>query len=317
MGLYAKIMLTVNTTVEQFITTNVVSVANGIKSQAFLLLSLYILLWGFSHLLNIIQEPLSDSLKRFTKIFFIFGIAFGMAAYNDYIVDTVTNGPEQLASLLSGASSESSLISNLDSIFEKTWNLGSDFWKKGGLLDGPGLVIVALVVYLIACVLSAYSAFLIILSKVAVAILCALGPLFIISTLFDSTKRFFENWVAMLANYSLVLVLVIAVNAFIMSIFQTYLGQITAGKELQIIDIAPIIVLAIISCLILGQVMSIASGLGGGVSIATMGVGRLLASKARLGASASPQKNDVETKDKKERSFLPSWVNRSTVTQTK
>ena len=56
-------------------------------------------------------------------------------------------------------------------------------------------------------------------------ILVAIGPLFIVATLFDATRRFFENWAGMLCNYALILVLVVGVNLFIVGIFNTYLAQ--------------------------------------------------------------------------------------------
>lgn len=270
MGHYSEIMTSVESTCSSFISQNVSAVANGIKDPAFMLLSFYILLWGFTHLMNLVQEPITDAIKRFLKIIVIFGVAFQMATYNSYIVDTFTNGFDQLAGLFGGASGASS-SSNLDSIFQNTWNVGTKFWNSAGIWDNMGFYFVGLIIWLMAAIISAYSAYLIILSKVAIAILVALGPLFIISTLFESTKSYFNNWLGMLCNYGFVLVLVIAVNSFMLTLYSRFLGEINLTGDLQVISVAPIIITSIISVMVLSQIPSIAQGLGGGAQLASMG----------------------------------------------
>ena len=73
-----------------YINNGVVKVSDAIKDPAFTLLGCYILLWGLSHILGLIREPIVDATKRFIKVGFIFGIAFSAATYNSYIVETGT-----------------------------------------------------------------------------------------------------------------------------------------------------------------------------------------------------------------------------------
>lgn len=284
MGLIAEIMNTVDTSCKTFIQSNVVAVADGIKDPAFAILGVYVLFWGFSHMMNLVQEPITDTLKRLLKIIFVFGIAFNLGAYNSYVVDTITKGPEELAALFAGGSSD--IASSLDIIFSETWDIGSKFWSSAGIFDGNfGFYLVAVIIYGIACGLAAFSAFLIVLSKVAVSVLVALGPLFIISTMFDATKRFFENWVGMLCNYGLIVVLLIGVNSFILDIFTAFMQQAVADNTLEISSAAPVATMSIICFFVLGQVLTIASGLGGGVALATMGAVRWV--EGQLGTASA------------------------------
>ena len=39
---------------------------------------------------------------------------------------------------------------------------------------------------------------------------------------FDSTKRFFESWVAQLANYALITILAVAVAALLLNVVKSY-----------------------------------------------------------------------------------------------
>ncbi len=289
MGLYAEIMTTVDTSCRTFIQDNVVAVAEGIKDPAFTLLGVYVLFWGFSHMLNQIQEPMTDTLKRLLKIIFILGIAFNTATYNAYITETIATGPEQLAGLLIGVDANAQVASTIEKIYTDMWEVGSKFWNNAGVFDGNfGFYFVAVIIYGIACALSAYAAFLVILSKVAVAILVAIGPLFIVATLFDATRRFFENWAGMLCNYALILVLVVGVNLFIVGIFNTYLAQAITDNGIEISSAAPVAATALICFFVLAQVPSMASGLAGGISLSSMGAGRWIGQKVNsVGGKAS------------------------------
>ena len=78
-------------------------------------------------------------------------------------------------------------------------------WNNGGVFSGDfGYYVAGAVVWVLIGLLCVYTMFLIALSSIALAVLLALGPLFIVLLLFDSTRRFFEAWLAQLANYALI-----------------------------------------------------------------------------------------------------------------
>lgn len=255
-----------------YITGNTSKFINYIAEPAFVLLAIYVLLWGLSHILGLIREPITDAAKRFIKIGFIIGIALNYDTYSTYVINVITKGPEEIASVF--VSNYSTIGQTLDTVFDETWEIGNQFWANAGFFDGnPGMYIVAVIIYAIACVLTAYSAFLMILSKIAISILVAVGPLFIIAAFFESTRKFLESWVAQLCNYGLLTVLVIACNAFILEVLRkTALATSANIKNADDVStVAPLIVIGIVSGLILSQLPSIASGLAGGLSISSLG----------------------------------------------
>ena len=113
--------------------------------------------------------------------------------------------------------------------------------------------------------------FLIILSKIMISILIALGPLFIISTLFDATKSFFVNWLNMLCRYGLILILLFGINKFALDIFDSYLSAAVADNTILISTAAPTAVMALIIFFLLCQISKIAKGLGAGIAIQPTG----------------------------------------------
>lgn len=64
------------------------------------------------------------------------------------------------------------------------------------------MYMVAILVWGQTILVTAYACFLIVGAKIALAIIMAIGPLFIFSLMFQSTSDFFSRWVQQLANYA-------------------------------------------------------------------------------------------------------------------
>ena len=64
---------------------------------------LYVMVWGWLQLTGRIDEPVQQGLKRIATLAIVFGVALHLWLYNGVIVDTVANGPGQLAAGAIGA----------------------------------------------------------------------------------------------------------------------------------------------------------------------------------------------------------------------
>jgi type IV secretion system protein VirB6 len=82
-----------------------------------------------------------------------------------------------------------------------------------------------------------------------------------------------------LCNYGFVLILVIGINKFLLDLFYKFLPNAQAAGGADVTPVGPLAIIAIISCFLMAQVLGIASALGGGVALSTMGAGRWVASK--------------------------------------
>ena len=113
--------------------------------------------------------------------------------------------------------------------------------------------------------------FLVALSSVALAVLLALGPLFLALLLFETTRRFFEAWVAQLANYALISILTVLVAALLLQIVESYAEQTAArGSAILTVDALDMVLMAVLVFLLMRQVMPIAAALAGGVALSTL-----------------------------------------------
>jgi len=118
-----------------------------------------------------------------------------------------------------------------------------------------------------------YAMFLIALSSIALAVLLALGPLFIASLFFDGTRRFFSAWMAQLANYGLITILTVMIASLLLRIVQSYATQTAArGTALMTMDALDMMLVAVLVFLVLRQVMPIAAGLAGGLALNSFGM---------------------------------------------
>lgn len=103
--------------------------------------------------------------------------------------------------------------------------------------------------------------------------LLALGPLFIALLLFETTKRFFEAWVAQLANYALVTILTVFVAALMLRVVTAAANQaVTLGGGIDIATAVRVCLAAGLTFLVMRQVMPMAAGLASGLALSTFGV---------------------------------------------
>ncbi|MBV9726458.1 MAG: type IV secretion system protein, partial [Gammaproteobacteria bacterium] len=94
--------------------------------------------------------------------------------------------------------------------------------------------------------------------------------LFLALLLFEQTRRFFEAWLAQLANYALITILTVMVAALLLQIVETYAVQTAArGAAIVTVDALNMVLVAVLVFLLLRQVMPIASALAGGVALST------------------------------------------------
>ena len=201
----------------------------------------------------------------------IFGVGLNLWLYNAVIVDTFYNAPTQLAAAIVGAGDP---VGTVDAIWYSGGTVAGNLWVKGALdIAGWGFIIGGAVVWCLMGLLCVYAMFLIALSNIALAVLLALGPLFIAMLFFDATKRMFSAWIAQLANYALITILTVMVSALLLQIVQSYAAQTAArGSAIVTVDALNMVLIAALVFLILRQIMPIAAGLAGGIALSTMGM---------------------------------------------
>ena len=259
-----------NTQLIGYITTQTSAIAAAVEPAAVTLATMYVMMWGFMSMTGRVQEPIWEGIKRIIFIVLILGVGLRMWSYNSIIVDTFFNAPVQLAAAITGATTPVTVI---DTIWDQGGLVGSNLWNKGGVLNGDfGFYLAGFTVYVVMGTVAVYTLFLMVLSKLALAIILALGPLFISLLFFEATRRFFESWIAQLANYALVAILSSLVASLMLQVVSSYASQTAArGTAIVTVDALNMVLCASLVFLVLRQIMSIASGLASGIALSSFG----------------------------------------------
>ena len=103
----------------------------------------------------------------------------------------------------------------------------------------------------------------------ALALLAAIGPLFIAALLFDSTRSFFYQWLGSVVNYVILIAFALLVTVFIANSADAFIDTISQNDSLMLASLKALGFYALGFFFFL-QIPSMAAGLGGGgASLAT------------------------------------------------
>jgi type IV secretion system protein VirB6 len=270
MGFFATFSSWLDLQLGTYIGNNTARLSAALEPAIVTLGTLYVMIWGYMQLTGRIEEPFVTGLRRILLLVIVLGAALQLWLYNTVIVDTFYNAPAQLAAVVAGAASP---VTTLDTVWQASGSVGDQLWARGSILHmNFGPLVAGTLVWIIMGLVCCYAMFLIALSKIALAVLLALGPLFICLRLFDGSRRFFDAWLMQLANYGFITVLTVLVGALLLQLLQSYATQTAArGDALLTVDTLDMLLASVIVLLVLRQIMPIAASLAGGGSLSTMG----------------------------------------------
>lgn len=268
MGFFAEFSQWLNALLATFITTKTALLAAALEPALIALATVYVAGWGYLHMSGQIEEPIIDGLKRIARVALVLGAGLHLWLYQAVLVDSFFYAPNQLAAVLIGAPDP---VTTVDTIIFQGGDAAAALIAKGSLFDSNfAFYIAGFVVYTCVGIAAIYTIFLLSLSKVALSILLALGPLFIASLLFNASRRFFDAWLAQLTNYALLAVLTTLVVSLLMQLLtQTATQAASLGTAINIATGIRVCFACGLIFLVLRQVMPMAQGLAGGVALST------------------------------------------------
>jgi type IV secretion system protein VirB6 len=240
--------------------TSVVAVVSGPLRAA---LVLYVLLYGFAILRGAISEPMMDFAVRSLKLAFIYMLATTVA-YSTYVTTPLFHTlPDSLTQAISGAGTPD-VGTAFDQFYARAAYLADKLSKSGKVID-PAPWIMAGLVYVVGAIAAALGFGVVMIAKVALALLVALGPIFVACALFDASRRFFFGWLAQAVNYVVLFALIITVFQLILSL----LAQQWSGIDGQdpMAGGMLFVALCILGSIFFLQTPAIAAGIAGGASV--------------------------------------------------
>lgn len=271
MGFFAEFNVWLNALLTGYIGANTAAIAAALEPVIVTLGVIYVMIWGCLHLLGRIDEPFSAGLKRIIVLAVVLGASLRLWLYQPLIVDTFFNAPSELAAVVVGAYDSVTIV---DQIILSGGDAATLLIEKGGIFNGDfAYYLAGLATYVIVDLTAIYTIFLLTLSRIALSILLAIGPLFIVLLLFESTKRFFESWLAQLTNYAFITILTVLAAALMMRIVVVAAQQAASvGGAIEVVHAVRVCMAAGLTFLVMRQVMPMAAGLASGLALSTFGL---------------------------------------------
>lgn len=271
MGFFAEFNRWLNAILATYIGDHLARVAAALEPAVVILATIYVMIWGFLQLTGKIDEPFIEGLKKLITLLVILGVCLRLWLYNTAIVDSFFNAPGQLAAAVIGTYDPIDII---DDIIYSGGDAASRLFEKAGVFRGHFTYYLGgFAIYVIVELTAVYTIFLLSLSRIALSVLLALGPLFIAMLFFESTKRFFEAWLVQLANYAFITILTVMVAALMLTLMKVATDQaLSAGGGIEIAHAVRVCMAAGLTFLVMRQVMPIASGLASGIALNGFGI---------------------------------------------
>ncbi|MBF8246875.1 MAG: type IV secretion system protein [Rickettsia sp.] len=221
-----------------------------------ILLVLYVIFYGFSFLLGLVEINQQDLVIRFIKIAFIASVINGQISsfINDYILDFVLNFSDIILDKI--VINPSSKFTG-NAYFLNHFNFASDFlnkifynsffWKQMISLMGKNTVYLNLVggtFFMIVLggikvifILTSCAILMIVLletmvvsvfAKILLILLFTMAPIFLVGLLFDVTRTFFSQWINSIIIFTLLPIVLVGGIFIIIRLFINFLEQETA-----------------------------------------------------------------------------------------
>jgi len=281
-SIFSGVMNTVDAVMFDYVRDVYINFIQANASLITLLFTLSVMLMGYQFISQHSCE-IWEVLRRIILMMCVYGLVMNWQLYHIFIYNIFTNEPARIAKVLSGANHHSgNLFTALDGLFESMLNAMAGFFGQASFsASGMMFVVYGLIVLIISIPLIVYALLLFIYSKIMMAVGLALGPIFILCIMWDSVRGLFSAWLNMLITTALIPVITTAVLTLMLSVINVTLPQLNQPVEqMQLVGIAPFLVVCFTTVLILSQILHISSSLGGGITLSSLSTGAGIARNA-------------------------------------
>ncbi len=304
---------TIDSTITAYVDPGAASLISMLRITAVTGVGLYFTCMGYMIMTGAIQESFYTFLKQCTKVMIIAALALNADIYSTWVVEAFHGLESGLSTAMSKSDKPESIYGVLDAALGKGMDLvstclekaGSSTWHVG---KGIGWFFSALAIGTSSTIITVLGAASIISAKFSLAVMFAIGPLFIMCLMWPVTARFFNAWFSKVINYILSIVIMVIVMSFAVKCFELAVSVSDVNAENPMIAAFKIMTTTLVLMFLIRQVGSMAAGLSGGLSIAALTVTNLArdaVSPVTAYRDVRDFKNDITKKEKIKNSETP------------
>ena len=251
----------------QFVSTSVQNLASAIDIPLRTAVTLWVVLYGIAILRGAIREPVMSFAWSAARVAVIVALATNASTFQSTVTNVFFEGlPKEIGSAITGAGLNMKSGQPFDQLLSKGIEVATKIYEQSGLTNiAPALIAAILMVF---TAVSGFLQFAVMLyAKIGLALVIALGPLFIALALFRPTRPFAEAWTRQVANFVILHVLVVALVGLMLTTVSGFVDKYgvnaASGGQLIVGAVAISAVLGLAAYMAL-QLPEIASALAGG-----------------------------------------------------
>ncbi|WDZ80879.1 type IV secretion system protein (plasmid) [Ensifer adhaerens] len=256
---------------ETFVSDGTSNISEWISGPLTAAITLYVVLYGYLVLRGSVQEPIVDFAFRAIKLAIIVMLVRHADKYQTYVTNIFFEGlPREISQALNAGAAPSA--STFDSLLDKGHACAKEIWARASwpvdVVTGIGGMMVigaSFIVAAIGYIVSLYA-------RLALAIVLAIGPIFVALAMFQTTRRFTEAWIGQLANFVILQVLVVAVGSLLITCIDTTFTAIQGYSDVLMRPTA-LCAICLAALYVFYQLPNIASALAAGGASLTYGYG--------------------------------------------
>ena len=187
-------------------------------------LTIYVVLYGFALMQGHVRDIQHDAFIKLFKLAVVLTLCRNFAIYNNEVAQFFWNMPENLVNWLtpskvmtmlesfvpSGVTNSTDLsILLISTVMSFTVSLMHSSLAASSLAGqtDPTMFATGMGIGVAGASLTAVVAGILLVAKVSLSVLLALGPFFLVSILFEKTKAYFDGWLSQVLNFVLVILL--------------------------------------------------------------------------------------------------------------
>lgn len=255
-------------------------------------LSLGFLAFGFLIIRGAVQAPMMEYLAKCVRTGIIVAVALTGGLYQGQISNIILTTPDQLATaLVSDQSGTGTGAANLiDDAAGKGFDKADDAFKKANLFSADGFFysLAGFIVILGTVAVVAVGGAFLLLAKIGLAVMCGLGPAFIIMLLWKPTEKFFDLWMGQVCGFAMLIVLTATCFGFMVSIFTGFVDTMSFdGAQNIAYNLGGLLILAVAIFIVLIQLPGVSSAIGGGAALSGLHELRSMANGAKGAAKGA------------------------------
>lgn len=262
MGIAQAIQEGVEHAIQTYATNTSASLSAALTPVALTGVTIYLVVIGFSIARGDIQDSMSAIVQNVLKISLICAIALSGGIYQSMVIEGI-NGIEGIfTNSIGGQPTIGALIDSsivpMETITGELYRLANE-----PMIPDVSLVVAAALCTIGQTLVTVCSLVPLLVAKVTMAVLLAIGPAFILLALWPTTTRFAEAWLSATLSAAITVAVIAAVVGFLPRFIQYYAGRVL--NNLSTTNVLQDVLSLVLVIIVLGWVAWKASDLGGSI----------------------------------------------------